>query len=157
MSNPGPSNDTTKIPGTPVTQLSIFLENRVGALLSIVKLINELKVEVIGLSVVDSVDATVVRMIVTDPETTCTMFMEKGIPYSETTMLAVELHEGANGMAECLATLLEGEMNIHFGYPLLSRPNGKAALVFCLEDPDFGRRVLHKAGFRLLYQEDLSR
>ncbi len=157
MATQGPSNDTTKIPGTPVCQLSVFLENRVGALLSIVKFINDLKVEVIGLSVVDSVDATVVRLILTDPEVVGTMFMERGIPFSETRMLAVELDAAGHGMAQCLATLLEGEMNIHFGYPLLSRPNGNAALVLCLEDPDFGRSILHKAGFRLLYQDDLSR
>ncbi len=157
MATPDSSPDTTKLPGTPISQLSVFLENRVGALLSIVKMINDLKVEVIGLSVVDSVDAAVVRLILTDPDTVSTRFIERGIPFSETWMLAVELDGVDHGMAECFSILLEGEMNIHFGYPLLSRPNGKAALVLCLEDLDFGRTILHKAGFRLLYQEDLSR
>lgn len=140
-----------------MTQLTVFLENRVGALLSIVRFINDLDVEVVGLSVVDSVDATMVRMITTDPERVRTMFMEKGIACSETRVAVVQLDEGARGLAECLAGLLEGETNVHFSYPLLSRPQDKPALVLCLEDVDFGISVLTKTGFKNLYQKDLSR
>ncbi|MEM0969064.1 MAG: acetolactate synthase [Verrucomicrobiota bacterium] len=147
----------TAPPGTPVVQLSVFLENRVGALLSIVRCINDLHVEVVGLSVVDSVDVTVVRMVVTDPGTVTTLFIERGIPFSETRLVVVQMDEGAHGLSACLAALLEGETNIHFSYPLLTRPQGKAALVLCLEDPDFGITILRRIGFKVLYQEDLSR
>lgn len=140
-----------------MTQLSVFLENRVGALLSIVRCINELHVEVVGLSVVDSVDVTVVRMIVTDPEAVAAHFSERGIPFSKTQLLVVELDEGAHGLASCLAALQEGETNIHFSYPLLTRPRSRAALAICLEEPDFGTSVLRHAGFKVLYQEDLAR
>ena len=148
---------TTAPPGSPVRQLSVFLENRVGALLSVVLCVNELIVEVVGLSVVDSVDVTIVRMIVTDPDVAATAFLEKGIPFSETRLLVVELDEGAHGLAACLSALQEGETNIHFSYPLLTRPRGRAALAICLEEPDFGSTVLRHAGFRVLYQEDLAR
>jgi hypothetical protein len=152
-----PVSGTTAPPGSPVRQLSVFLENRVGALLSVVRCVNELLVEVVGLSVIDSVDVTVVRMIVTDPDATATRFMERGIPFSETHLLVVELDEGAHGLAACLSALQEGETNIHFSYPLLTRPRGRAALAICLEEPDFGSTVLRNAGFKVLYQEDLSR
>ena len=148
---------TTAPPGSSVKQLTVFLENRVGALLSIVRLINELRVEVLGLSVVDSVDVTIVRLILTDSEAVSARFMERGIPFSETRMLIVELKEGAHGLAGCLAVLLEGEMNIHFSYPLISRPTGKAAIAMCVDDSDFGCEALQKAGYRVLYQEDLTR
>lgn len=126
-------------------------------MLSIVRCINELHVEVVGLSVVDSVDVTVVRMIVTDPETVAAHFSERGIPFSRIRLLVVELDEGAHGLASCLAALQEGETNIHFSYPLLTHPRGRAALAICLEEPDFGTSVLRHAGFKVLYQEDLAR
>jgi len=151
------SANATLPPGQPVVQLSVFLENRVGALLSIVRTINDHHVEVVGLSVVDSVDVTIVRLVLTDPEAIATIFMEKGIPFSETHLAVVELDAGANDLANCLAALLQGETNIHFSYPLLSRPNGKPVLALCLEDIEFGTAVLRLAGFRLLNQEDLSR
>ncbi len=140
-----------------MTQLSVFLENRVGAFLSVLRLINEAKVEVLGLSVIDSVDVTIVRMILTDPDPICTIFIEKGIAFTETHMVVVQLDQGAHGLAECLAALLEGETNMHFSYPLLSQPDGKAALAMCLEDTDFGISVLRRAGFKVLFQDDLSR
>jgi len=144
-------------PGQPVVQLSVFLENRVGALLSIVRTINDCHVEVVGLSVVDSMDVTIVRLILTDPEAVSTVFMEKGIPFSETRLTVVQLDQGAHGLSNCLSALLQGETNIHFSYPLLSRRNGKPALALCLEDNEFGTSVLRKSGFTLLCQEDLSR
>lgn len=151
------SVSTTVPPGSPVKQLSVFLENRVGALLSVVRCVNERFVEVVGLSVADSVDVTVVRMIVTDPDSTATLFMERGIPFSETDLLVVELEEGAHGLSSCLAALQEGETNIHFSYPLLSQPRGRPALAVCLDDLDFGLTVLRNAGFKVLFQEDLAR
>lgn len=120
-------------------------------------MVNELNVEVLGLSVVDSVDVTIVRMIVTDPEQICTVFMERGIPFSETGMAVISLDEGAHGLSNMLAALLQGETNIHFSYPLLSKPGGKPALAVCLEDHEFGVSVLRQAGFKVLYQNDLSR
>lgn len=151
------SVSTTVPPGSPVKQLSVFLENRVGALLAVVRCVNELHVEVLGLSVIDSVDVTVVRMVVTDPDAVATLFLERGIPFSETRLLVVELDEGAHGLAACLCALQEGETNIHFSYPLLSQPRGKPALAICLEEREFGISVLHNAGFRVLFQEDLAR
>lgn len=147
----------TALPGAPVKQLTVFLENRVGALLPLVRMINELKVEVLGLSISDSVDVTIVRFVLTDPEAVGARFMERGIPFSETQILVVELKEGAHGLAGLLATLLEGETNVHFSYPLLSRPNGKATIAIFVDDYDFGATALQAAGYRLLFQEDLSR
>jgi hypothetical protein len=145
------------LPGGPVVQLTVFLENRVGALLSIVRMINELRVEVLGMSMVDSVDVTIVRLIVTDPEAVSARFMERGIPFSESQMVVIELKSGAQSLAGCLAVLLEVETNIHFTYPLMSRPDGKSAIAMNVEDPDFSAAALTKAGFRTLFQEDLSR
>ena len=157
MEQPEPPSSVTLPPGTPVVQLSVFLENRVGALLSIVRTINDCHVEVVGLSVVDSMDVTIVRLILTDPDAVGTVFIERGIPFSETKLTVVQLDDGAHGLSDCLTALLQGETNIHFSYPLLSRPNGKAALALCLEDNEFGTSVLRRSGFTLLTQEDLSR
>jgi len=145
------------VEGTSVRQVSVFLQNRAGALLSVVELLRANHVVVLGLSVQDSIDFTVVRLIASDPDTVETLFMEKGIPYSTNDLIVVELNEGPEQMPDCLRTLLNAETNIHFIYPLLTRPNGKSALALCVEDNDFGKSVLSKAGYRILLQEDLSR
>lgn len=145
------------IEGSPVRQFAVFLPNRPGSFVAILDLLRSSHVVVLGVSVQDSIDATVVRLVVSDPITVETLFIEKGIPFNCMDVLVVALREGPEQMADCLRTLLKGETNIHFLYPLLTRPEGHSALVLGVEDSDFGHAMLSKAGFKVLRQEDLSR
>ena len=108
--------------GSPVRQIAVFLPNRLGAFVSILDMLKKNYVLVLGLSVQDSIDNTVVRLVVSDPDTVETLFIEKGIPFNTTELVVVELREGPEDMPECLHCLLNAETNIHFIYPLLSRP-----------------------------------
>jgi len=140
-----------------VKQFSVFLINRAGALLSVVRLLEDANVLVLGLSLQDSVDITVARLIVSDPETVETIFIEKGIPYGVSDLLVVQLREGAKGLSRCLTAFLQAETNIHFAYPLLPRPEGFPALALHLEDIEFGAAVMEAEGFHILRQTDISR
>lgn len=150
-------DDGITISGTAIRQIAVFLQNQVGTLLSIVKLLNDNHVVVLGLSIKESTDATIVRLLVSDPDTVLALFMERGIPYSTTDMIVVELRRGAEGLADCLKALQDAETNINFAYPVLSQPNDRSALALSVEDAEFGAQILLEAGFKLLYQEDLSR
>lgn len=152
---PDPKTDTVE--GTPVRQVAVFLQNRAGALLSILDLLRNNQVIVLGLSVQESIDVTVVRLVASDPEIVETLFIEKGIPFSTSELIVVELGEGAAQMPDCVRSLVNAETNIHFLYPLMTRPNGRSTLALCVEDNDFGESVLMKDGYRVLRQEDLSR
>jgi hypothetical protein len=143
--------------GQPVDQFSVFLENRVGALCSVVRLLNDSKVEVLGLSVQDAHDVTIVRLVVSDPETVETLFMERGIPFRKVEMVVVELKEGAHGLGQVLAALLQAEVNVNFSYPLLTQPSGKPLLAIAPEDREVAASVLHSCGIRVMHQGDLSR
>jgi hypothetical protein len=147
---------TEKVEGPKVRQFSVFLENKVGALLDVVKLLNEHNVEVIAVSVQDSSDSAIVRLIVSDPEQVQQLFESRPIAYQSTDVLVVELKE-ATQLAEMLTCLLMAEVNIHFCYPLLIRPGGRAALALHLEDDDCATAVLASHGFRILSQKDISR
>ena len=140
-----------------VRQFSVFLINRAGALLSVVRLLEDASVLVLGLSLQDSVDVTVARIVVSDPETVETLFIEKGIPFGACDVLVVQLKEGATGLSHALTAFLQAETNIHFAYPLLTRPGGSAALVLHLEDIEFGASVMQAKGFNILRQHDISR
>lgn len=151
------SSPYVKQPGSPVMQFSVFLPSKLGALMRLVKLLDDAHVSVLGLSLHDSTDATVVRMVVSDPDVVEQVFYERGIPFSMVELLAVELADGPVGLSFCLSALLEGEVNVLFSYPLLSQPTRGAALVMHVEDNEFGVDVLQRNGFKVLFQEDLSR
>lgn len=146
-----------KLKSPQVRQFSVFLQNKVGALLEVVKLLNEHNVVVIALSIQDSSESSIGRMIVSDPERVTALFHEHDIPFSECEVLVVELKEGAADLAKVLAALLMAEVNIFFSYPLLIRPRGRAVLAMHLDDLECSSAVLNGDGFKILNQADLSR
>ena len=152
-----PNPAETALAQDPVYQYSLFLENRVGALADVVRLLNKAGVDVLGLSLLDSVDLVVARMVLSDPDTAKAILMEKGISFAEVDLVVVELREGASELHRCLNTLVFAETNIHFVYPLLNRPSGSPLLALCVEDTEFGASALLGAGFKVLCQGDLSR
>jgi hypothetical protein len=143
--------------GVPVRQLSVFLLNQTGALFGVVKLLKDARLQVLGLTVQDAVDVSVVRLVVSDPESAETLFVERGIPFGCCEILVVELPAGVDDLQKSLQGLLTGETNIHFLYPLLVRPNGKPVLAIHVEDFECAASVLRAGGFQLLSQSDLSR
>lgn len=143
--------------GAPVRQFSVMLPNRCGALAALLRLLRASTIEVIGLSMQDSRDATVARLITSDPETTSAVFMEKGIPHTSCELLVVGLRESGPGLLQCLESLMIAETNVDFAYALLPAIDGHSLLALHVEDYEFAVSLLHQSGFKLFYQEDLSR
>lgn len=143
--------------GPPVRQLSIMLPNRAGALAAVSKLLRASGIEMIGLSMQDSRDATVARLVVSAPEAAEQIFMEKGIPYATCELVVCALRESGPGLVHCLETLMIAETNIDFAYALLPTSGGCPMLAMHVEDYEFATSILHQSGFKLLYQNDISR
>ncbi len=150
-------SDTIIDHGEPVRQFAIMLPNRVGALAAMVKLLRGSAIEVIGLSVQDSRDATVARLVVSDPDSAERLFMEKGIPHTGCEIVVVALRESGPGLLQCLDTLMIAETNIDFAYALMPGPDNHSLLAMHVEDYEFAVAILHQSGFKLMYQDDLSR
>ncbi len=154
---PAKRSQTARSPGnSSVVQFSIFLTNKVGALLHVVKLLNEHQVQVLATSVEASADAAIVRIVASDPESVEGIFHLHGIPYSACALVVVELKEAAQ-FGDVLAGLLAAEVNIFGAYALLSQPRGFPALALHVEDNECAVGVLRPAGFNILTQADLSR
>jgi hypothetical protein len=154
---PQASSESSTAEGSPVRQLTVFLQNRVGALMALVKLLGDHQIAVLGLSLQDSTELAIVRLIVSAPEDAQMVFIEKGIPHTILPVTVIELKETETSLPQALSALLGAEINISFSYPLLIRPGQNPVLVLHLDSAEFGAEVLAKAGFKVLKQEDLSR
>lgn len=148
---------TEKLAGPEITQFSVFLSNKIGALRDLVRLLREHSILVLALTVIDATESAIGRILVSDPDRTRDLLHENNISFSETKVLAVELPEGAADLPRILSALLLAEVNIHFCYPLLTRPNGRAVFIVCVDDAECARGVLASEKFHLLKQNDLSR
>jgi hypothetical protein len=146
----GPQEDEVK-------QFSIFLENKVGRLLDIVKMFSQAQVHVVALSILDTADAAIVRLVADDPDKARTFLQEHGLAFTEVTLVVVELSSSAADLKAVLTALLQAECNIHSAYSLLTRPRGKAALALHVEDSEVAGSVLQANQFKILTQRDISR
>ena len=153
----GETTDATIPTGEPVLQFSVFLQNRAGALEALIRLLQQAQVEMLGFSVQDSRDATVARIVTSDPDCTQQVFLEKGIPHTTSRIVVVALRHGGKELQKCLHELRLAETNLDFGYTLLPHPEGRTLVALHVEDVEFAQSVLHSAGVMVLCQEDLSR
>ena len=152
------TTDTTeKLQGAAVRQYSVFLANRVGALMDVVRLLAQARVVVLALSIQDSSETSIARMIASDPELLEDLFQLNDIAFGVCEVAVAELEEGASDLPRLLTALLEAEVNIHFSYTLLVRPRGRPLMAVHTDDLECASAVLEGRGFRLLRQTDLSR
>ncbi|HVM60573.1 MAG TPA: acetolactate synthase [Verrucomicrobiae bacterium] len=140
-----------------VRQFSVFLENKVGSLLNLTRTLSDSNVHVCGISVVDTADASVVRIVVDDPEHCHDALGKAGIPVNESNLIVVELPRGPEKLDTVLRCLVAAEVNIQYTYSLMVRPHDKALLALHCEDAEFARDVLLKDGHTVLSQRDISR
>ena len=145
------------IPATdPVRQFSVFAENRVGRLYDLTSLFREHQVHIMAITVLDTTDSAVIRLIVDDREKARVLMVSNDCPFTECDVLAVEI-DGQRSLRDVLAALLEAEINVHYVYSFIQRPDGKSALALNIEDADVATQALNQRGFRVLTQRDISR
>jgi hypothetical protein len=143
-------------PNDPVKQFSVFTENRVGRLHDLTSLLKANNVHIIAITVLDTTDCAIDRLIVDDPDKARELMVNNDFPYAESNVLAVEIVDESdlNGV---LSALLEAEINIHYIYSFIKRPEGKSALAINTEDADVAAQAMTTRGFRVLTQRDISR
>jgi hypothetical protein len=147
---------STTLPGDPVKQFSVYTENRVGRLFDLTKLFKTYNVHIMAITTLDTTDSAIVRLVVDDPDKARELMVNNDFPYTECDITAVEIADEAD-LHAVLAALLEAEINIHYVYSFLKRPEGKSALAFNIEDSDIATQALTKRGFKILSQRDISR
>lgn len=144
------------IASDPVKQFSVFTENRVGRLNELSALLKQNSVHIIALTVLDTTDSAIVRMIVDDTDKARELMINNDFPYTECDLLAVEISDESD-LKGVLGALLEAEINVHYIYSFIKRPSDRAALAINVEDADVAAQALNQRGFRVLTQRDISR
>ncbi len=140
----------------PVKQFSVFAENRVGRLYDLISLLKEHNVHVMALTVLDTTDSAIVRLIVDDPDRARELMVNNDFPYTECDVLAIEINDESQ-LKGVLAALFEAEINVYYVYSFIKRPEGKSAVAVNAEDADIAAQALNKRGYRVLNQTEISR
>jgi len=138
-----------------VRQFNVFLENRLGALLELVRRFENSDIRIVALTVVDSADCAIIRLVLSDPERALGIFEQAKLPFTESDLLVVQLPDVDQPLVQITKALLTAEINVHYAYPILIGPHGKPALALKVEDIETASQTLQRQEFTLLCENDL--
>jgi hypothetical protein len=142
--------------GPRVRQLSFFLPNRVGAFLGIARKLEELHVNICAVSILDSADHAVIRMVVDRPSLAKEALLEKGLNVFETDLVAVELPiEKGVGLPRLLTALIQAEVNVHYIYSLIVSSNGHPVIAFHVDSVEAASQIFKQQGLVLVGQDQI--
>lgn len=139
-----------------IRQFSIFSPNTLGQLQHIVRLIESHKLRVCSLSVSDSAECAIIRLVVTHPERAYEILQQGSYKFCETDLLVVELPDREQPILAISNALLQAEININYCMPLLISAVGAPAMAFHVDDHEMAADVLKRLGFTVLSEADLE-
>jgi len=138
-----------------VKQISIFLENKSGRLAQVTRVLGDHGINIRALSIADTTDFGILRLIVSDPELAYRVLKEAGFTVSATDVIAVEVADRPGGLADALSVLQEAGINIEYLYAFLQKASRAALVVFRVEQLDEAIAALQARGMHILNGEEV--
>ena len=139
-----------------VKQISVFLENRPGTLKAMTAVLAENKIDMRALSLAETKDFGIARLIVDDVLDTATVLKEAGFVNSLTPVVAAEIPDEVGGLNTLLEILSEADVNIEYMYAFLGAGSDHAYMIFRVEDEKKAEAALRAKGVKCISQEDIS-
>ena len=139
-----------------VHQISVFLENRAGQLAEITRVLAENSIDLRAISIAETADYGVLRMIVDNAEKATGILLSQGYILSMTPVLVMAVPDVPGGLAPVLAVLAEGQIDIEYMYSLFTHQEGKAYMVFRITEEDKFVRLLEAHGMALATAAELG-
>ncbi|MFZ5634478.1 MAG: ACT domain-containing protein [Bacillota bacterium] len=133
-----------------IKQISIFLENKSGRLARVTRVLGDNGINIRALSIADTTDFGILRLIVNDPDTAYRVLKKAGFSVNVTDVIAVEITDVPGGLAGPLEYLRDAGINIEYLYAFLTKSSSAALVVFRVEQIDEAIRVLQGKGIRIL-------
>lgn len=138
-----------------VNQLSVFLENKSGRLADVTRSLANAGVNIRALSIADTIDYGLLRLIVNDPSRAKTALGEEGFTVAMTEVLAIEVPDSPGGLAEIIDVFAENGLNIEYMYAFVGTSGKNAIVIFRTQDVDLAITALGKKGVRILTGDEL--
>ena len=139
-----------------IRQVSVFIENKVGRIMEITEVLGENKINLRALTLADTSDFGVLRMIVDNVDKALSVLKDRGFIVKETEVVAVEVPDKPGGLARVLEILCIANINVEYMYAFFEQPKDKALLIFRFEDPGKAIDVLSEKGIQVAGGDSLG-
>ena len=138
-----------------VEQISIFIENKSGRLAEVARVLGEKGVNIRALSLADTSDFGILRLLVDNTDIAQTTLKENGFTVNKTEVVAVEVPDDPGGLYNILQVLDDAEVNVEYMYAFVERNAGNAVIIFRFDEVDNAIAVLNGKGVSILSGEKL--
>ena len=139
-----------------IHQISVFLENRAGQLAEITKVLADSGIDMRAISIAETADYGVLRLIVDQPQKTTATLLEHGFVLSMTPVTVVAVPDQPGGLAPVLQLVAEGSIDIEYMYSLFTHKEGRAYMVFRVSDDEKFTALLQEHGIAAVSSEELG-
>lgn len=133
-----------------IKQISVFVENKEGRLAEITETIAKAGVDIRALSIADTTDFGILRLIVDKPHETEKVLRDSGFTVSVTSVIAVGIDDVPGGFAKPMRVLANAHIDVEYMYAFISRDTKKAYVILRVNDNATATKVLEEAGIALL-------
>ena len=139
-----------------VRQISVFMENRAGRLSELLTQLGEANINIRALSLADTSDFGILRLIVNDVDTAIKTLKHEGHTVSVTDVVAVEVPDQPGGLAGILQILGNAGMNVEYMYAFVEKATDKAVVIFRFDELDGAIKTLQDNGVSVLSAETIA-
>ena len=139
-----------------IHQISVFLENRTGQLAEITRLLAKANIDIRAISIAETADYGLARMIVDDSHKASAILLEHGDILSMTSVYAVEVPDRPAGLAELLEILAEAHVDVEYMYSLFTHKEGNAYMVLRISDEPKFLSTLGDKKIKIVSKEELG-
>ena len=129
-----------------IEQISVFIENKKGRLSAIADLLAKNNIDISALSLADTDEYGVIRMIVSDPYKTKNILLENGIIGKVTDVLAIAIEDKPGGFAKALKVLNDRDIEIKYMYACIAHDTGKAIMIVRVDNAEEVNKILYENG-----------
>lgn len=126
------------------TQLSVFLVNKPGVLARVCQQLADSKINIVGMSMMDSTEHGVLRMVVEDPQRARGMLTHLDVPTTETQVLVATLPNRPGALADMVERLAAAHINVNYAYCTTGAPGGKTLGIFKVTDNQKAMHILEE-------------
>jgi hypothetical protein len=138
-----------------VKQISVFIENTKGRLADITSVLARGSIDIRALSLADTTNFGILRLIVDRPFDAEKMLKESGFTVSVTSVIAIGIEDRPGALAEALKILEEGDISVEYLYAFISKTSGKASVILRVDDGDKAVEMLVDGGITFLSDKDI--
>ena len=138
-----------------ISQISVFVENRPGRLADITAVLAKSSIDIRALSVADTSDYGILRLIVNDPKSAVEALRSEGMTASATQVLGIIIPDEPGGLARAIKVLSDAQISVEYAYAFITPSVGNAYVIIRVEDNDKASEILKGARIELIEQDDI--